>query len=326
MVKRWLLALALVGVLAAGCTPSGPREADMTIGLTYVPNIQFAPYYVAMDKGYFLDEGISVELRHHGQDEDLFGALTRGVEDVVVAGGAEMVQAHQQGIDAVTFQTLYINYPVTVIVPEDSEITSLQDLDGRTLGVPGRFGETWFGTLAFLQQVGLSEDEVKIEEIGFTQQAALAGGHVDAVVGYANNDIPQFASIGLDVRAVPSEGLPLVGVGIGAPAETIKNSPEKLQMIAAATYRAIQDIAADPDVAIEAAKKHIPGAITPEQEEVMREVIVRTTELYGPLGSDWGVPDLELWAAMISFMDAMELIDGPVDLEAVVTNEINGTE
>lgn len=326
MVKKRVMAVALVGLLAAGCAPGASEDDSVTIGLTYVPNIQFAPYYVAMDEGYFDDLGLKVELRHHGQDEDLFGALTQGVEDVVVAGGAEMVQARQQGVDAVTFQTLYSKYPVSVIVPEDSPIEVLTDLEGKKLGIPGRFGETWFGALAFLEQANLTEEQLTIEEIGFTQQAALAGGHVDAVVGFANNDIPQFASLGLDVRAVPHDPIPVVGVGIGAPLATVTDSPEMLAKIAAATFRAVQDIVADPEIAIEAARNHIPGAITLEQAEVMREVIIRTSELYGPMESGWGVPDLAIWTSMIDFMVEMKLIDEPVDLADVVTDAIDGTE
>lgn len=326
MVKKFGAGVFTALVLA-GCSASAPPEADVTIGLTYVPNVQFAPYYVALDEGYFEEEGIDVTLRHHGQDEDLFGALGRGEEDAVVAGGAEMVQAHGQGIDAVTFQTLYDTYPVAVIVPDDSPIETLADLEGRTLGVPGRFGETWFGALAFLQQAGLSEEQVHIEEIGFTQQAALTAGHVDAVVGFANNDVPQFGATGLRVRAVPNEPVPVVGVGIGAASGTIEERGEVLEAIAAATHRAVQAIVADPNLALESARNHIPGTITEEQAEVMLAVIERTGELYGDTsGATWGVPDLEVWAQMNEFMAGMGLIDSPVSLPAVVTDAITGSE
>src|SRR5699024_10917602 len=136
-------------------------------------------------------------------------------EDVVIAGGAEMLQAHTQGVDAVTFQTLYQSYPVAVIVPEDSPIETLEDLAGTTLGIPGRFGETWFGALAFLEQAGLSEAEVQIEEIGFTQQAALAGGHVDAVIGFGNNTSPNSAPPASTCGPFPRARYPWSGSGPG---------------------------------------------------------------------------------------------------------------
>lgn len=326
MVKKLLAATVAGLLLISGCGGGSETEPEITIGLTYVPNIQFAPYYVALDSGYFEEEGVSVNLRHHGQDEDLFGALGKGEEDIVVAGGAEMLQAHTTGVDALTFHTLYADYPVAVIVPEDSNIQSLADLKGRTLGVPGRFGETWFGALAFLEQAGLTEEDVTIEEIGFTQQVALAGGHVDAVVGFGNNDVPQFRATGLDVRAITNEPIPVVGVGMGAPSTLVEDAPETLNAISVAIRRAVQDIIANPQVALESSRNHIPGTITDEQAEVMLEVVERTNELYGDTRTGWGVPDLAVWQEMNQFMAKMDLIDSPVSLSAVVTDEITGTE
>src|SRR5699024_953584 len=86
-------------VALAGCSGETHEAGDgggsdglpqLTLGLTYVPNVQFAPFYLAAQQGYFEDAGVDVTLRHHGESEDLFGALTGGSEDVVVAGGDEM--------------------------------------------------------------------------------------------------------------------------------------------------------------------------------------------------------------------------------------------
>lgn len=329
MVKK-ALTVALISTLglAVGCSSIATNEAgeEVVIGLTYVPNIQFAPYYVAYDAGYFEEAGVSVQLRHHAQDEDLFGAIEQGKEHVIVAGGAEMVQAQEQGIDVLTFQTLYTTYPVSVIVPEDSDIATLEDLEGQTLGVPGRFGETWFGTLAFLKQAGLTEEDVNIKEIGFTQQAALSAGHVDAVVGFFNNDVPQLKATGLDVRAIDVDPVPIVGVGNGTTSAMIEDDPAAIEAIAQATRKGVEDIMADPARAVEAAENHIPGTITDDQRHVMMDVVEATNNLYGELDSDWGIPDMELWQQMNDFMVEVELIDQAVDLDRVVTDRFIGSE
>ncbi len=54
---------------------------EITIGLTFVPNIQFAPFYVAIEKGYYEDAGLEVTLNHHQAGADQFGALVAGQED-----------------------------------------------------------------------------------------------------------------------------------------------------------------------------------------------------------------------------------------------------
>ncbi|MGO4425039.1 ABC transporter substrate-binding protein, partial [Streptomyces sp. MCAF7] len=148
---------------------AGGKSGDkITVGLTYTPNIQFAPFYVAAEKGYYKDAGLNVELRHHGAAEDLFGALKSGKEDVVYAGGDEMLQARSKNLPLVDIATFYQKYPVGLIVPKDSDIKKPTDLKGRTIGTPGPYGETYFGLLALLKEGGLSVKDAKVKNIGFT--------------------------------------------------------------------------------------------------------------------------------------------------------------
>src|SRR5699024_7529408 len=221
---------------------------------------------------------------------------------------------------------LYQSYPVAVIVPEDSPIETLVDLAGATLGIPGRFGETWFGALAFLEQAGLSEGEVQIEEIGFTQQAALAGGHVDAVIGFGNNDVPQFRATGLDVRALPTTPVPVVGIGAGASSTTIAERPEALSAVARATQRAVEALIEDPQVALDAASGHIRGTVTEHQSELMDAGLERTTELDGNPGAVWCFPDRVPWEDMNESMVEMDLIEAPGSLGDDVTEGIAGSQ
>jgi hypothetical protein len=146
---------------------------------------------------------VTPTLRHHGSNEGLFTALLSGEEDYVLAGGDEVVQARSEGMDLVAIGQYYRSYPVTIIVPENSDIHTAADLAGRSIGVPGRFGESWFGLLAALAQAGLTQDDVSIVEIGYTQQAALTTGRVEAIIGFSNNDQVQFATAGIPTRTVP---------------------------------------------------------------------------------------------------------------------------
>ncbi|MGO2111375.1 MAG: ABC transporter substrate-binding protein, partial [Pseudoclavibacter sp.] len=197
-----MAAAAAIVVAIAGCAPAGGEAGGgsagggsgetLTVGLTYTPNIQFAPFYVAEAQGFFDEVGLDVELRHHGQSEDLFGALQGGTEDVVYAGGDEIVQSRSNGTDVVSIATLYNEYPAALIVPEDSPIETAADVRGHTIGTPGPFGQTYFALLALLQAGGMTESDIDLQSIGFTQQAALTSGKVEGVMGFVNNDAVQF--------------------------------------------------------------------------------------------------------------------------------------
>jgi len=327
--RRGLFALgaaAGVGMLAAGCTDPSPGTVDarLTIGLTYVPNVQFAPFYLAQREGYFTDAGVDVTLRHHGESEDLFGALSGGREQIVVAGGDEMMQARSGGIDVVSIATLYQTYPVTLIVPTGSAIAAPADLAGRIVGVPGEYGETWFGLLAMLADAGLTTDDVTVSSIGYTQQAALAGGHVDAVMGFVNNDVPQFQATGLDVTAVGIGDVDLVGIGLGTTARMTEQQASALTGVIEAVGRAVIEIAADPTLAVDAAAEQIPGSISDSQREIMAQVAEATVPLYGDLTGPWGLQDADRWEAMADTMLELGLIEAAVPAEEAFSNDFVG--
>ena len=327
--RRGLFALgaaAGVGMLAAGCTDPSPGTVDarLTIGLTYVPNVQFAPFYLAQREGYFTDAGVDVTLRHHGESEDLFGALSGGREQIVVAGGDEMMQARSGGIDVVSVATLYQTYPVTLIVPTGSAIAAPADLAGRIVGVPGEYGETWFGLLAMLADAGLTTDDVTVSSIGYTQQAALAGGHVDAVMGFVNNDVPQFQATGLDVTAVGIGDVDLVGIGLGTTARMTEQQASALTGVIEAVGRAVIEIAADPTLAVDAAAEQIPGSISDSQREIMAQVAEATVPLYGDLTGPWGLQDADRWEAMADTMLELGLIETAVPAEEAFSNDFVG--
>ncbi|MFD1717961.1 ABC transporter substrate-binding protein [Georgenia deserti] len=317
-------ALTGAGVLAlsACATPGGSVDnpspgagtpTTFTVGLTYTPDIQFAPFYVAAEQGYYDDAGLDVTLRHHGASEGLFGAIESGREDVVVAGGDEMLQARSQGTPLLDVATLYQEYPVTAIVPDESDIRSAGDLAGRTVGVPGPFGETYFGLLALLDEAGLAEDDVRVEHIGYTQQAALTAGHVDAVMGFVNNDAVQFEAAGESVRTIPiAEGdAPLVGIGLGVLDETAEREPEAVAALVEATLRGVRDVIEDPEAAIEASSAHVPDLATEEQRAAARATLDATVPLYGRQ-EEVGAQDPRTWRAMAELMDAHGLLAGPV--------------
>jgi NMT1/THI5 like len=65
---------------------------DVSIGLGYIPNIQFAPFYVAQSKGYYQAAGLNVTF-HHGFVNDLIGSMVVGHDNFVFASGSEQKSA-----------------------------------------------------------------------------------------------------------------------------------------------------------------------------------------------------------------------------------------
>ena len=251
-----------------------------------------------------------MSLRHHGEQEGRFDALLAGTEQLVVAGADEAVVAASNGNDLVVIGGFYQRYPGCVIVPEDSEMTDLAALRGRTIGTPGNSGETWYSLLVALSTAGLGQDDVTIQEIGYTQQAALASGKVDAVVGYSNNDAVQLAQNGTAVRTLAiGEDVPLVGASLITSSDALSTRRDELAEVVAASATGMTSFIDDPDAAVEATEEYVPDLADTTQAAHAREVAVATGDLVRGDGTrDIGSVRVEDIAPMIDFLSSHGLL------------------
>ncbi len=289
---------------------AGPVE--LTIGLTYIPNVQFSPFYVARDLGLFREQGLEVTLRHHGAQEDSFGALLAGEEDVVFASGDEAVVASASGSTIATFGTGFQQFPGVLLAPADSGITSVEDLRGTTIGMPGHYGSSYYTVLAALHMAGLEDDDVTLQDIGYTQVTALTTGRVDVVVGYSNNETVQFTNAGFDVveLAVQDPDEPtLVGPGLTTVPGQLDD--DVLRSLKEALLNAEEQILADPDVAIAATRAEVPTLSEPDQEETARAVLAATSKLWLRDGEPSMEVDEQAFDRMGEFLAEVGIIETP---------------
>ncbi len=310
-------------ITAVGATPTrgdAPLR-KLTIGLGYIPDIQFAPYYVAQARGYFRDEGLDVEFKQ-GFDVDVLKLLGTGALNFGVAGGDEVLIARSQGVPLVYVGTWFQKYPVTVMALEKANIRTVADLKGRTIGVPGRYGATYVGLLALLDSAGLKESDVQLREIGFTQVQALTQGQVDAVVGYTNNEPVQLRALGQAITTINVfDKVSLVSNGLVVSDTTAASDPELVRSVVRAVMRGIQSTIDDPDGAITLALPAIPGAA--EKRPQLRAVLDATLPLLQSEQSTahgLGYADPVAWASSRDLLRRLKLLGGDVDLAQAYSN------
>ncbi|HUG15682.1 MAG TPA: ABC transporter substrate-binding protein [Thermomicrobiales bacterium] len=316
-----IVALLLALPLAA-CGGDGDGElTDVTIGLSFVPNIQFAPYYIADAKGFYEEAGVNVSLNHHGVGADLFAALVAGQETMMMAGGDEVLQARGNDVPLVYVAEIYTQYPVGLIVPADSDIMSIAGLRGHTVGIPGAYGANYIGLLALLDSAGLTEADITVESVGFTQASALLAGHVDAVMGYVNNEPIQISKAGMEVRVFPvSDVQPLVSNGLVALEETLSDDRDTIEAIVAATLRGAQYAIDNPDEAVEIARDYVPTLTTEENLADARAVLDATLPMWEPTGAP-GESEPASWESMLAFFEEYGFVTAEIDLSEVYSND-----
>ncbi|WP_051208984.1 ABC transporter substrate-binding protein [Propionicicella superfundia] len=320
------LAVLFLGACAApGGAATTTAAPSTTVGLTYIPNVQFAPFYAAESQGYFTASGASVTLRHHGSNEGLFTALLAGEEDFVLAGAGEMMQARAEGADLIAIASYYREYPVRIIVPASSAYRTAADLKGKRIGVPGRYGESWFGLQAFLKAGDLSESDVEIVEIGYTQQAALTTGKVDAVVGYVNNDAVSFELAGFAVRSLPvADDVPLVSASLVTTRSYATAHPEIARAVVAGMLRGITFATTETDKTLDISATFVPNLTGDEARASAKATLSATASLLTADGGPTGELDEAQFREMASFLYAQGIISTEVDGAQAMTNAYVG--
>jgi NitT/TauT family transport system substrate-binding protein len=320
--KFTLSVFVLIAALGSFSVKSSQAAAPtpLTLFLGYIPNIQFAPVYVALDRGYFADAGLTVTLEHSYNETD---GLTRiGVNQLQfgVISGEQIILARAQGAPVVYFFSWYQKFPVGIASPVDAKITSPKQLVGHVVSVPAKYGASYIGFQALLNAVGLKESDLKdVKEIGFNTAPLLCARQIDASVIYIANEPVQIEKQCFKTNVIAiSDYANLVANGIVTNETTIQNHPDWVRGIASAFAKGLADTIADPDAAYTISKKYIPDL---GDDPVQKQVLLNSLPLWMSSTNAPGYSDPLSWKLTQDTLLAMKLIAQPVDLSKAFTND-----
>ncbi|HEY7525151.1 MAG TPA: ABC transporter substrate-binding protein [Candidatus Limnocylindrales bacterium] len=322
------LALALaLGAVVLGCGLAGGPTANvtpLTVGLGYIPSVQFAPFYLAQQAGYYRAEGLEVSFQNK-IDPDLVALVGTGAVDVGIADGTSVIPAVSQGIPIRYLATVYGTNPSIVFARESSGIAGPADLAGRTIGIPGRYGSSWIVLQAILGVADLTVDDVEIVEYpDFGQGVAVREGAVDAATGFANNE-PVALELGGENAVVihVESAIALPGPGLISGTSTVEAKHDALAGFVRATLRAMNEIVDESDRGLDAAIAAVPelGQDRAAQSAILRATIeVWTGPLTGSRGL--GAIDRDGWADSIEYMKTLDLVPNPVTVDQLVDESL----
>jgi NitT/TauT family transport system substrate-binding protein len=284
----------------------------------YIPNVQFAPFYIAVEKGYFRDAGIEIEFDYSFETDGvtLVGADTL---QFAVVSGEQVLLARAQDLPVVYVMAWWRDYPVAVVAKTAGNIRTPQDLAGKKIGLPGLYGANYIGLRALLASAGLQESDVTLDSIGFNQVEALAAGQDQAVVGYANNEPIQLRARGIDVDVIRvADFVQLASNGLITNEKTMAEDPALVEAMVEAIRRGIADALADPDEAYGICLKYVEG-LAQADEAVQREVLMTSIEFWRT--DAIGQSNPEAWENMQELLLDMDLLTQPLDLSKAFTNE-----
>jgi NitT/TauT family transport system substrate-binding protein len=321
--KLGLMVMAVSLVVLSGCgvvsTPTQPASpTQVTLAMGYIPNVQFAPFYVAVNKGYFAEENLEIEF-DYGMETDLLNLVGTDALQFAVASGDQVILARSQGLPVVYVMTYFQRFPVAVVSLEDVPLEEPSDLIGRSVGIPGLWGASYIGWLALLHSSGIPEQEIPLESIGYTQVASLTEGQVEAAVVYAANEPVQLRQAGYDPHIIyVADHMNLVSNGIITNEKTIAQRPELVDGLVGAVMRGLQYTIDHPEETFEICLEYVPEA-GGENRDIQMAVLKESIKFWE--SERLGYSDPAAWEASQEFMLEVGLVETETDVEAMFSNE-----
>jgi NitT/TauT family transport system substrate-binding protein len=346
MKRKWfavtVLLLLLSAVLAA-CSPTLPagtateapaaaetgQAADAAItsrdaiklGVGYIPNVQFAPLYAGIEQGFFAAEGIDLTLEY-GYENDYLKLVGVGEMPFMIGSGDQVVLGRAQGLPVRYVANWYSRFPVVVFAKAEAGIQAPSDLRGKRIGLPGLFGANYVALRGLLEAGGLTEQDVKLESIGFTQVAAINEDTVDAAVDYAVNGpvVLGLAGVALDVITLdPYMTIPANGLVTNE--ATIAENPDLVARMVRALQKSIAYAVANPDAAFAAALTYVPEA-GGANEATNRAIFDASLPFWTPAaGAQPGATQAADWQAAAELMQRAGLIETTPPAADLFTNQ-----
>ena len=197
-------------VVSSLAWPQEARAEKLTLLLDWFLNPDHAPLVVALQKGYFREAGLEVELIEPADPNDPPKLVAAGRAEVAVTYQPQLHIQAAAGLPLVRIATLVATPLNTLLVLDSSPIKSIADLKGRKVGFSvGGFEDALLK--AMLERVGLKLEDITLINVNFSLSPALLSGQVDAVIGaYRNFELNQLAIEGYKGRAfyLEEEGIP----------------------------------------------------------------------------------------------------------------------
>lgn len=257
--------------VAAAALTLGSLHAHAQTAVKFALDWKFegpsAPYFTALEKGYYKAEGLDVTIDTGPGSVQGIARVAAGTYPLGFFDINSLVRFRDQNPDqkVVAVMMVYDRPPFSIVSLKKSGIKSPKDLEGKILGAPapdGAFAQ-W---KAFVKANGFDGDKVKIENVGFpVREPMLAQGKVDAITGFSFSSYFNLLQNGakpedVSVMLMSDFGITMYGNAIMVNPDFAKANPKVVAGFVKATVKGFIDTARNPDEAIKYVLKYNPTA------------------------------------------------------------------
>lgn len=318
--------LVLASALLPGSTFAQDADAaakeKVLVRFTWKLKGEYAPLFVALEKGYYDEAGLDVELAEGSGAQTVLKLVASGTENVAYGPAVAAAQAVSSGLPVKVVALYQTKAPMGVISFPDVPLTTPKDLEGKRIAIS--VGETFTDMLAPFAEIN-GVDLSKVTQIQMDNSARTSqfmSRNVDVMSVYLSNELPKLeklAGADFNIMRVSDFGLNLLGASLIVGTEWAEQNTETVRKLVEATAKGYRDAMANPQEAAEIMAKHMS---VPEDADVLQEQVKTTVEsTNAPEGKPIGWQAEADWQANLELLSKTGGISEVKSLDAYYTNE-----
>ena len=335
--KKWAALLAAAALLLCGCSvgiiggADGPTQVvtgggkedlrELDVVLDWYPNALHAFLYVAMEKGYYAEEGLKVNIRFPSNANDAISLVAAGKADIGLYYQQDVIQARANQAVPVKSIGAVVQGPLNIVLSlKEKNIASPKDLAGKTVGYAGtELSEVLVRSI--MEDVGADSGDVAMVDVGFDLMSSMTTGSVDATIGcLKNHEVPQLIEEGFDVSwfDLYDYGVPVYYEGVFLAGDSaVENDRETLSAFLRASAKGFADMRSDPEEALKILLSNQNEENFPLSETVERSSMAVLLPLMETEDAEFLTQSDGCWQENIDWMLSQGLIETAPALDDV---------
>jgi NitT/TauT family transport system substrate-binding protein len=328
MSKRSLLAMSVIvfALILAACGRTSPNTSQstlptpVTLQLQWVTQAQFAGYYVALDKGWYLEDGIELTIRPGGPDISPIDSVRTGTAEFGTSLLADIIVASQQANDLVSIAQIQQTNGLLLIAKKDSGVTGPKDFAGKKVGVWLGNWEAQFNAL--IAKEGIKANDFTLVAQGFSMESFI-NGELDVASAMIYNEYYAVLESGIkpeDITIInyADYGLDFPGDGLFTSAKIAQENPDLCARMLRASLRGWQYAIENPEEATDIILKYDQSGVQTRghQLSMMLEIIKLVQVNLRPLG----YTDRNDVRRVIDTLYSYQVLNTQIDPDSVFTN------
>lgn len=296
---------------------------EVNVVLDWYPNAIHTFLYTAIERGYYEEEGLDVQIRFPSNANDALSMVAAGKAEIGMYYQQDLIQAVANQKAPIRSIGAIVQSPLNIILSlKDKNITSPKDMVGKTIGYGGTvLSESLVKCM--MESVGADASDVKMVDVGFDLMSSMTTGNVDATIGcLVNHEVPQMEEEGFELNYFP-----VSGYGIPNYYEEVfltnnkllEEEPEVVAGFLRASKKGFDDFKADPDGCLAILMNNQNEANFPLTQSVEEQSCKTLLPLMETEDAEFLSQTEECWQENIDWMLENGLIDQSVDVADVMT-------